>query len=130
MTLQELNQHLELREKLIRANEMLYALRVASEPGAQAIDGMPHASGVRDKVGDLAVEIADMEDRITFLKGEIMEAEKPILKFIREIDDDQTRLIFRLRFIRCLAWKEVAGVLRGGNTEASVKNICYRYIET
>ncbi len=128
MTLQDLNQHLELRGKLIKAHEMLDALRIASEPGAQAIDGMPHSSGVHDKGGDLAVQIADMEERIEFLEEEIKASEKPILKFIQAIDDDQTRLVFRLRFIRCLTWKEVAVILHG-NTEASVKNICYRYIE-
>ena len=91
---------------------------------------MPHATGVKDKVGDLAIEIADMDTRIAYLENEVAEKEKPVIAWIGAIDDDQTRLIFRLRFIRCLAWKEVADVLRGGNTEASVKNICYRYIES
>jgi len=34
MTLEGLNQHLELREKLDKAEEMLAALRAAATPGA------------------------------------------------------------------------------------------------
>ena len=130
MTLQELNQLFELRERLAKAQEMIDSLRAAACPGGQVLTGMPHAPGYRDKVGDFAVEIADMADRIEYLQGEIAKAEAPILSFIRAIDNDQTRLIFRLRFIRGMAWKEVAAVLRGGNTEASVKSACYRYLES
>lgn len=105
MTLQELNRHFELRERLDKANEMLDALRAAACPGAQVLTGMPHSTGVKDKVGDLAVEIADMDTRIQFLEDEIKTGEETILPFIRSIEDDQTRLIFRLRFIRGLHGK-------------------------
>lgn len=128
MTLQELNRHFELRERLDKANEMLDALRAAACPGAQVLTGMPHSTGVKDKVGDLAVEIADMDTRIQFLEDEIKAGEEAILPFIRSIEDDQTRLIFRLRFIRGLTWKEVAAVIGGRNSEDSVKMVCYRYL--
>lgn len=130
MTLSELNQHLELREQLNKANEMLRALREAAYPKGQRLDGMPHASGVSDKVGDLAIEIADLTTEIEMLQAEIAEAEKPIEEFITEIHDAQTRMVFRLRFMRCCTWKEVAALIKGGNTEASVKTICYRYLES
>lgn len=130
MTLQELNQLFELRERLAKAQEMIDALRAAACPGAQVLTGMPHTPGIKDKVGDLAVEIADMDERISYLEGEIERVKAPIVEWIKTIDNDQTRLIFRLRFIRGLAWKEVAAMIRGGNTEASVKNICYRYLES
>lgn len=129
MTLQELNKHFELREKLEKAHEMIDSLRSAAFPGGQKLDGMPHASGIKDKVGDLAIEIADMDARIEFLEEEIDKVKEPIIKYINAIDDDQTRLVFRLRFIRCLTWREVAVILSGGNTEDSVKKICYRYLQ-
>lgn len=128
MTLSELNQHLELIEKKEKATEMLQSLREAACPGAAALTGMPHATGVKDKVGDLAVEIADMDARIEYLDEEIGKSEKSILPWIATIPDDQTRLIFRLRFLRGLAWKEVAVVVGGRNSEDSVKMACYRYL--
>ena len=128
MTLDELNEHLELRGRLEKAEEMLAALREAACPGAQVLTGMPHTPGIKDKVGDLAAEIADMDARISFLESEIERTKPPIIAFIETVEDIQLRLIFRLRFIRGLAWKEVAAVIGGRNSEDSVKMACYRYL--
>lgn len=94
------------------------------------MSGMPHAPGVRDKVGDLAVEIADMTERIRYLKEEINRAEAAVTEFVENIENDQTRMIFRLRFLRCLTWGEVAAVIGGRNTEDGVKSACYRYLSS
>lgn len=130
MTLQDLSQHFKLRERLARDEEMLRALEATACPGAQILTGMPHVQGVRDKVGDLAAEIADMKERIRYLRGEIAQEEERLTGFIASIKNDQTRMIFRLRFLRCLTWGEVATVIGGRNTEAAVKNVCYRYLES
>lgn len=61
---------------------------------------MPHTPGIKDKVGDLAAEIVDMDARVGFLEEEVKASEGQIMPFIQGIDDDQTRLIFRLRFLR------------------------------
>ncbi len=128
MTLQELSQHYDLREQLRKDEEILASLRAAATPGAQVITGMPHAPGVYDRVGSLAVEIADMEGRINALREQLAREEVVIGAFIDGIRDDQTRMIFRLRFLRGLLWRQVAQVIGGGNTEASVKSVCYRYL--
>ncbi len=128
MTLQELSKYYDLRQALARDEGILESLRAAAEPGAQVITGMPHAPGVSDRVGDLAIEIADMEAKIAYLRGEAETAGAQVEAFIATITDDQTRMVFRLRFLRCLMWKEVASILGGGNTEEGVKKICYRYL--
>lgn len=127
MTLEDLNKHLLLREKLEKAQEMLVSLRAAAQPGAARLTGMPHTPGVKDKVGDLAVEIADLTSRIDYLNAELAQQEPPIEAFIAEIEDDQTRLVFRLRFLRGLSWKEVSQILGQYTTENSVKSACYRF---
>ncbi len=126
MTLRELNEHFDLLEKLNKAEEVMRALRDAAHPQSPNFSGMPHAPGVKDKVGDLAVELADMDSRIQFLQAEITSQEAPIEAFISEIEDDQARIALRLRFLRGLSWKEVSGVLGRGTSEASVKSACYR----
>lgn len=130
MTLQDLSRYYKLRERLNRDEEILASFEARAHPGAQVLTGMPHAPGVRDKVGDLAVEIADMKEQIAALQREIATEEKRVSDFISGIENDQTRMIFRLRFLRCLTWGEVASVIGGRNTEAGVKNICYRYLES
>lgn len=129
LTLQELSQHYKLRERLAQDEEILQSLRDAAGLGAQVLTGMPHAPGVHDKVGDLAIEIADMEERVRFLRAEVNDEARTIELWIEGIQSDQLRTIFRLRFLRCLTWGQVADVIGGGNSESSVKMMCYRFLD-
>ncbi len=129
MTLQELSKYYKLHERLERNREMLSSLYVAAGPGAQVITGMPHAPGVSDKVGDLAAELWDLQSKIDYLEQRCAEEKKKLEKYIGGIKDDQTRMIFRLRFIHCMTWPQVAETIGGRNTANSVKLICHRYLK-
>lgn len=128
MTLVELNRHLALREKIEKTQETLDSIRAAAQLGAVKLTGMPHAPGVKDKVGDLAVEIADLSTSLDQLNAELIRQELQIEAFISCIEDDQTRIIFRLRFLRGLSWKEVSQILGRYTTEKSVSELCYKYM--
>lgn len=52
-----------------------------------------------------------------------------LIKYICSIPDNQTRLIFYLRFVEGLKWNNIADQIGGNNTEDSVKKRCYRYIK-
>lgn len=130
MTLQELSRYYKLQKRLERDREILSSLEAAVHPGAQVLTGMPHAPGVGDKVGDLAAEIADLQGKIRRLEKESRRVWKETSAYIDTIQDDQTRMIFRLRFLRCRTWGEVAALIGGGNSERGVKAICYRYIKS
>ena len=84
----------------------------AAHPGAQALTGMPHAPGVTDRVGDLAVEIAALEERNEALNRELIQAQAKIDDYICSIPDEYLQLIFRLRFIHCLSWGEGGSCIR------------------
>ena len=127
MTKQDLSYHVELKKQLAADLELLASLEAAAGPRVQHLDGMPHASGVRDVVGDLAAEIADLKTEIAQLESEIARSEREIVGYITTIKDAQTRMIFRLRFIRGMSWKEVAATI-GWISESGVKSIYNRYI--
>ncbi len=129
MDLRELNRHFELVEKLHKAQEMLTSLRERAHPSAGGLTGMPHAPGVKNRVADLAIEIADLSSRIDWLVSVVHEDEKTIKPFIDSIDDETTWMIFRLRFLRGLEWQDVAAGVGGRNTAESVKMICYRFLD-
>ena len=128
MTLRELNHYFELREQLTKAEEMLASFRAVASPGAQVLTGMPHAQGVSDSVGSLVVEIDDLKEKIAHLESECAWERGKLERYISTIKDDQTRMIFRLRFIHCMTWPQVAEAIGGRNTANSVKLICYRYL--
>lgn len=130
MTLLELNEHYELRKRLRKVQEMRRSLLETAEPGSAKLSGTPIGSSPSDKVGALAVELADLDGRIRYLEDEVCRNESPILDFIQSIPDDQTRLVFRLRYVRALSFAEVADIIGGGNTDDTIKKAVYRYLSS
>lgn len=128
MTLRELSIYYKLHKQLEQNRQMLFSLYAAAGLGAQEITGMPHAPGVSDQVSDLVIEIEDLKKRIADLEEDCAREKRILERYISTIDDDQTRMIFRLRFVHCMTWPQVAKAIGGRNTANSVKLICHRYL--
>jgi site-specific recombinase XerD len=128
MTLRELSIYYKLHERLERNRQMLSSLYATAGLGAQEITGMPHAPGVSDQVSSLLIEIEDLKERISHLESECAQEKKILERYIATIEDDQTRMVFRLRFVHCMTWPQVAKAIGGRNTANSVKLICHRYL--
>lgn len=128
MTKQDLDRHLELRQQLAADLELLGIPggRGRSKGAAAGRDAPCH--GARDPTGNLAAEIADMRETVARRQAAVTRSEEAVAAYIGTIEDSQTRMIFRLRYIHGMAWKEVAAAVGGRNTENSVKSVCYRYI--
>ena len=128
MDLQTLNWNIRLHERLDRAYEMLQSLRDRAYPGAQNLDGMPRGTDVSDKVGNLAIAIADLESRIEALKTMIAENDDQIRTFANTIDDERIQMAVQLRYINGLSWTETADALGYGVSEDTIRKLCYRQI--
>ena len=129
MTLDELNDHLYLVQQLNTAREMLQSMQ-DSILRASSYDGMPHAPGAGDKVGALAVKLAELEEVVHSYERQKAVSEKTVKAFIDSITDNRTNLIFYLRFICGYDWQGVAEVIGGRNTVDAVKSQCYRYLQS
>ena len=127
MTMRELAQHYELKKRLEDEEKMLVSLEAAAYP-KPTLDGMPRAPGLGAEVGDLAAEITDIRDHICSLRCEVERDEERVAAFIDTIEAAYIRTILRLRFIRCLTWKEVARTIGGRNTSDGVRMAVYRYL--
>ena len=130
MTLQELSRHLKLCEKLEQDEEILAALRAKAYPGAQQLDGMPHASGVNDKTGYLGAVIADMEASIKALRKDITAERRVLQNYVDSLRDERIRTIIQLRFICCMQWKEVAYMMGRSYTENKVKVLFHSFMKS
>ena len=128
MTLQEISRYFHLNETIEKNREALKFLRQRAEPAAPSLNGMPHASGVKDSTGRLAVEIADMDARITYLEEQAEQERDKAIAFCDTIQDARLYLIFRLRFVRCLTWTEVADLMGDYYTDAGVCKMAYNYL--
>lgn len=127
MTRQDLEKHLKMRRQLMECRDILQNLKRSVGPGTQALTGMPHAPGVKDKVGDLATEIAYMERRVAALQAKVDDQAVEVRNFIAGVQDDQMKIILSLRYIRGLTWIEVALVLGGRNTGSGVRSTVWRF---
>lgn len=107
MTKQQLFHHMELRKRLASLQELLASLETAG----------------------LADEAAEIRDDTAILEAEIQQSEAAVAAWIDTVEDTQVHMIFRLRFIHCMTWPQVAKTIGGGNTTSSVKAACYRYLK-
>lgn len=128
MTLDRLNEHFALIVEYKGVIETLEALREQVNPQSPRLDGMPHGSGVKDRVGTLAAEIVELERYADDLADRI-EADEDIFSWIDRIRDPQTKIIFRLRYKYGYSWCETAAGMGPNFNEKAVKVRAYRYIQ-
>ena len=129
MTLDELNAHLFLIQKLNTAREMLQSMR-DSVLRASNYDGMPHAHGAGDPVAALAIKCAEQEEVVSTYEALVKKSGEEVKTWIATILDNRTNLIFYLRFVCGYEWQGVAAMIGGKNTESGVKSMCYRYLRS
>ena len=129
MTLKELSQLYYLNREIERDQERLEKLRArASAPGAPGCDGMPKSPSFENRLERYIAEMVDLEAIIQAKITQCLHERARLERYIAEIPDSLTRQIFQLRFVDGLSWVQIAFSIGGGNTEGSVKMICYRYI--
>ena len=97
--------------------------------GAVNYDGMPHAHEVSRTTERLAIFLEQQISDVNRLRKIVEESEAAVSTFINGIEDNHIKVIFSLRFLCGFKWESVASMIGGGNTEQSVKNTCYRYLE-
>lgn len=128
MTLKELSQLYHLNREIEMDIRRLQELESRVGPGVQVITGMPRGTGVADKVGDCAAEIADLRGIIEAKQRQCLYERNRLERYISCIGDSLLRQIFTYRFVNGLPWSQVAAYVGGGNTEGNVRMLCYRYL--
>ena len=131
MTLKELSQLYYLNREIAADQKRLDELNLMiGAPSSPPISDMPRAPhGVESKVERLAAEIVDLQAIIAARQIQCIHERARLERWISEIPDSLTREIFKCRFVECMSWLQVARNVGGGNTEGSVKMICYRYLD-
>lgn len=129
MTLADLNSHLDLVIELKKARAMLASMQ-GRILGAQQLDGMPHGQGAARSTENLSILLETEIDNVNRLEQVVERSEREIRKWIDEIPDSRTRIIFNLRYLCGMGWQQVAEIIGGKNTENAVKSQCYRYLQS
>lgn len=129
MTLKELSQLYWLIKEIKMDEERLRELESsAMSVSAQVITGMPHGPrSNRSPIEAITAEIIDLKTIIAAKQIQCVHERARLERYIASIDDSLTRMVFTARFVEGKTWADVADAI-GGNTEDSVKKVCYRYL--
>ena len=128
MTLKELSQLYWLNKEIAEYERQLRDIWASMGPSGPMLTGMPKAHSGESAVERAATEIAELQAMLDSMLTRRREERIKLERYIMEIPDSQTRLIFRYRFVDGNSWPRVARRVGGKNTEASVKMTCYRYL--
>lgn len=108
MTKQELSQLYYLNREIEHLKNRIVELECIATSSTSRITGMPHASGISDKVGKYAAEIADLKELLDLNLKKCFYELNRLNRYIETIEDSQVRLIMSLRYINGLSWQQVA----------------------
>jgi len=130
MTLKELSQLYYLNREIEMDRRRLEELRAKVEgPSAPRLTGMPRSTDVESKLERHVADIVDLSAIIAAKQQQCIHERNRLERYISDIDDSLTRMIFTLRFINGLSWMQVAAHIGGGNTEEGIKKTCYRFLD-
>lgn len=128
MTIKELSQLYHLNWEIEQEKVRLQELTAAATDISAKISGLPHVGGLSDKTA-IAAQIADSKAIIEAKIALSVVEYNRLNRYINSVEDSLTRQILSLRFVNGLSWNQVAMSVGGGNTEGSVKQICYRFVK-
>lgn len=108
MTKQELSQLYYLNREIEQLKNRIVELECVATSTSSRITGMPHASGISDKVGKYAAEIVDLKELLDLNLKKCFYELNRLNRYIESIEDSEMRLIMSLRYINGLSWQQVA----------------------
>lgn len=117
MTKKELSQLYWLNREIEADKRKLEELQSAAVSATAKITGLPHVTGVRDKVGEIAVLIEEQRSLIELKKKRTVIEYNRLMRYINSVDDSLMRQILTLRHVDGLSWQQVAFAI-GENDES------------
>lgn len=128
MTKQELSQLYYLNREIEHLQARINELETIATSCSSQITGMPHGSGISDKIGEYAAEIADLKGLLDLNIKKCFYELNRINRYINSIEDSEMRMILSLRYINGLSWEQVASSISSYATENSVRMRHNRYL--
>ena len=97
--------HVQIERRQILDRIMRLEARLTA-PGAQGLDGMPHASGSGDSMARGVAALADLRDLYRTKEADLAQALADIERLIDGLDPIE-RVIARYRYIDGLHWEQI-----------------------
>lgn len=125
MTKKELSQLYYLKKEIKQQQKMLEELEALATSCTSKITWFPHGTGIDDKIGNYAAQIADLKTLIELNLNKCLCELNRLNQYIQSVEDSDVRTILTLRYSQGLSWQQIAqnmGVLGDGSTERKKHN--------
>lgn len=125
MTKKELSQLYYLKKEIKEQQRRLSELETLATSCGAKITGMPHGTGINDKTGNYAAQIADLKGLLDLNLKKCFYELNRLDRYIQSVDDSEMRIILTLRYSQGLSWQQIAeimGTLGDGSTERKKHN--------
>ena len=125
MTKKELSQVYFLKREMRQLEQRIKELETAAMACTSKITGVPNGTGINDKIGNYAAQIADLKSLLALNLRKCVYEFNRLDKFIQSVDDSEMRTILTLRYLQGFSWQKVArsmGNLGDGSTERKKHN--------
>lgn len=126
MTIEQLNNYRHAQREVDELRRRIQTLKDEAESINVNLSGMPKGNA-SDKLGKVISEYIDLQKELEGIMQERIREQRIIMRYINNITDTRTRLIFYYRFVEGLKWEEVAAKISSVETEDSAKKTVYRY---
>lgn len=107
--------------------EIKMEIKNLPEISAGQLTGMPHSKQVSDPVYSLLLKKDKLVERLNRKIERYMDELIRIEDIIEQIDDDEIRLMARMRFIKCMKWEDIGQKVHLDRTVCSRKVRKYLY---
>ena len=129
VTKEDLMQVYYIDKEIALWKEELERLEKSSYASGTGFSRVAKTGRISDRVAEIALKKAETEEKIRKKIIELEKVRSEVTDYILDIEDCQTRLIFKLRCLNLMSWNEVADRVGGMNSENSVKKRFYRYLD-
>lgn len=128
MTIEQLNNYRHAQQEIDELRRRIKILQDEAESISVNLSGMPRGNS-SDKLGQVVSEYVDLSNELEALLQERIKEQRGVMRYINNIADTRTRLIFYYRFIEGLKWDYVAAKISSVETEDSCRMTAFRYIK-
>lgn len=128
MTIEQLNNYRHAQREIDELHRRIQTLKDEAESINVNLSGMPKGNA-SDKLGKVISEYIDLQKELEGIMQERIREQRKIMRYINNITDTRTRLIFYYRFVEGLKWEDVAAKISSVETESNCKVTVHRYLK-
>lgn len=128
MTKKELSQLYYLKKEIRQLKQRIKELETAATGCTAKITGLPHGTGINDKIGNYAAQIADLKSLLDLNLKKCFYELNRLDRYIESVNDPLLRQIMTYRFINGYSWSKISYMIGGNNTADGLRIKMMRFL--